>query len=200
MVFSSFAFLFVFLPAVLVCYFIVPRRYRSARNLILLAFSLGFYLYGEPKGIFVMLAVIALSYGTALAMERARTGRGRRWALAAALAGMVGVLGYYKYTGFALQNINRLLGLELPIPSVIMPIGISFFTFQSMSYVLDVYRRTVPAQRNPLYVALYVSLFPQLVAGPIVRYETVAGEIVSRRESFDGFYEGMQRFLVGLGK
>ena len=200
MVFSSFAFLFLFFPAVLTCYFMIRRRHRFARNLVLLLFSLGFYLYGEPRGILVMLGVILVSYGSAMVMERARTAAGRRWAMAAAVAGMVAVLGYYKYTGFAVQNLNSLLGTSLPVPSIIMPIGISFFTFQSMSYVLDVYRRTVPAQRNPLYVALYVALFPQLVAGPIVRYETVAQEIVQRQESFDEFYGGMRRFVAGLGK
>ena len=200
MVFSSFAFLFVFLPAVLLCYFIIPRRYRFPRNMVLLAFSLFFYLYGEPKGIFVMLAVIAVSYISAMVMARTRTRTGRRWAMGLAVAGMVAVLGYYKYTGFAVTNLNSLFGLSLPVPEIIMPIGISFFTFQSMSYVFDVYRETVPAQRNPLYVALYVTLFPQLVAGPIVRYETVAEEIVTRQESFDGFYDGVGRFIVGLAK
>ena len=200
MVFSSFVFLFLFFPAVLACYFLVPRRLRSVRNGVLLLFSLFFYLYGEPKGIFVMLGVIAVSYLSAMAMERTKTQRARQWAMGIAVAAMVAVLGYYKYTGFAVENLNGLLGLSLPVPQVIMPIGISFFTFQSMSYVLDVYRRTVPAQRNPLYVALYVSLFPQLVAGPIVRYETVAQEIVSRQERFDDFHAGLQRFLVGLAK
>ena len=200
MVFSSFAFLFVFLPAVLLCYFIIPRRYRFPRNMVLLAFSLFFYLYGEPKGIFVMLAVIAVSYVSAMVMARTRTRTGRRWAMGLAVAGMVAVLGYYKYTGFAVTNLNSLFGLSLPVPEIIMPIGISFFTFQSMSYVFDVYRETVPAQRNPLYVALYVTLFPQLVAGPIVRYETVAEEIVTRQESFNGFYDGVGRFIVGLAK
>ncbi len=200
MVFSSFAFLFVFFPAVLLCYFVIRQRHRFARNLVLLFFSLGFYLYGEPKGIFVMLAVIAVSYVSAMAMERAKTRAGRRWAMGLAVAAMVAVLGYYKYTGFLVENVNGLFGLSLPVPQIIMPIGISFFSFQSMSYVLDVYRESVPAQRNPLYVALYVTLFPQLVAGPIVRYETVAQEIVSRRETMDDFYAGMTRFIVGLGK
>ena len=200
MVFSSFAFLYVFFPAVLVCYFAVRQRHRFARNLVLLIFSLFFYLYGEPKGIFVMLGVIAVSYVSAMVMERTKTLAGRRWAMGLAVAAMVAVLGYYKYTGFLVTNLNGLTGLSIQVPKIIMPIGISFFTFQSMSYVLDVYRRVVPAQKNPLYVALYVSLFPQLVAGPIVRYETVAQEIETRKETFDGFYEGMSRFVVGLGK
>lgn len=200
MVFSSFAFLFLFLPAVLVCYFLIPPRFRSARNLILLLFSLCFYLYGEPKGIGVMLGVIALSYVSAVVLDRTKTTRVRRLLMIAAIAGMVAVIGYYKYSGFAVENINRVLGTSLPVPAVIMPIGISFFTFQSMSYVIDVYRRTVPAQKNPLYVALYVSLFPQLVAGPIVRYETVAEEIITRRETVQDFHDGLARFIVGLGK
>ena len=138
MVFSSFAFLFLFLPAVLVCYFLIPPRFRSARNLILLLFSLCFYLYGEPKGIGVMLGVIALSYVSAMVLNRAKTTRVRRLWMIAAVACMVAVIGYYKYSGFALENVNRVLGTSLPIPSVVMPIGISFFTFQSMSYVIDV--------------------------------------------------------------
>lgn len=112
-----------------------------------------------------MLGVIALSYVSAVVLDRTKTTRVRRLLMIAAIAGMVAVIGYYKYSGFAVENINRVLGTSLPVPAVIMPIGISFFTFQSMSYVIDVYRRTVPAQKNPLYVALYVSLFPQLVAG-----------------------------------
>ena len=200
MVFSSFVFLFVFFPAVLLCYFVIPQRFRGARNLVLLLFSLFFYLYGEPRGIFVMLFTIAVSYLSALAMSRSRSRGGRRAAMILAVAAMTAVLGYYKYTGFLLTNLSRLPGIDLSVPEIIMPIGISFFTFQSMSYVLDVWRGTVPAQRNPLYVALYVALFPQLVAGPIVRYETVAGEIVSRRERFDDFYDGFARFLVGLAK
>lgn len=200
MVFSSFAFLFVFFPAVLICYFIVPQKHRFLRNLILLVFSLLFYLYGEPKGIFVMLGVIAVSYCAAILMERFETRCARRWVMGLAIAAMILVLGYYKYTGFAVTNLNRLLGTQLPIPQIIMPIGISFFTFQSASYVLDVYRKVVPAQRNPLYVALYVTLFPQLVAGPIVRYETVAAEIVSRQERLSDFYEGLCRFIIGFAK
>ncbi len=199
MVFSSFVYLFAFLPAVLLCYYLVPRRLRGTRNVVLLLFSLAFYFYGEPKGIFVMSFVILLSYCSALLLDRCE-GALRRALLAVSLAGMLAVISYYKYAGFAVENLNRLLGTNWSIRQAAMPIGISFFTFQSMSYVIDVYRRKVPVQKNLLYVALYVSLFPQLVAGPIVRYETVAQEIGARKETFADFYEGLCRFLTGLGK
>ena len=200
MVFSSFSFLFLFLPAVFAAYFCIPQRFRAARNVVLLVFSLLFYFWGEPKGIFVMLFVIALCYTAALFMERSKSRRSKKIWLCIATVGSLAMLLYYKYFGFLVENCNRLFGTGFSIGKIIMPIGISFFTFQTLSYVFDVYMGTVPAQKNPAYVALYVSLFPQLVAGPIVRYETVAQEITVRRESRDDFYEGMCRFLVGFGK
>ena len=200
MVFSSFSFLLVFFPAVCLCYFAVPRRFRTARNLILLLFSLFFYFWGEAKGVLVMLAVILASWVSALLIDGAKTKAVRRLGLWLELAVCLGVLIYFKYAGWLLGTANGLFGLGLPAWQVVMPIGISFFTFQSMSYVFDVWRGKVRAQRNPLRVALYVSLFPQLVAGPIVRYEAVADQIVSRRETADDIYAGLQRFLMGLGK
>ena len=200
MVFSSFSFLLVFFPAVCLCYFAVPQRFRRARNLILLAFSLLFYFWGEARGVLLMLAVILVSYCSALLIGRTRSQALRRLGLWLELAVCLGVLFYFKYADWLIGSANSLLGTAVPLPEVIMPIGISFFTFQSMSYVFDVYRGKVPAQRNLLCVALYVSLFPQLVAGPIVRYETVAEEIVSRRENLEDVYAGLQRFIMGLGK
>lgn len=200
MVFSSFAFLFVFFPAVLLCYFAVPQKFRTARNLVLLVFSLGFYLYGGAKGILVLLPVILLTYAAAIAMERVRTETARRGWMICAAAVLIAVLAYYKYTGFAIRNLNRLFGTGLQIPKMLMPIGISFFMFQAMSYLFDVYRRKVAAQRNPLYVALYIALFPELLSGPIVRYGTVASALVGRRETLDDFYQGLCRFLLGFGK
>ena len=200
MVFSSFSFLLVFFPAVCFCYFIVPQRFRTLRNLVLLAFSLFFYFWGESKGVLLMLGVILVSYCSAWIIGRA-SGRGlRRLGLWLELLVCLGALIYFKYAGWLLDTANSLLGTKLPVLQVVMPIGISFFTFQSMSYVFDVYKGKVEPQKNILYVALYVSLFPQLVAGPIVRYETVAAEIVSRQENLDDLYAGLQRFIMGLGK
>ena len=201
MVFSSFSFLLFFFPAVCLCYFLIPQRFRSARNLVLLAFSLFFYFWGESRGLLVMLAVILVSYCSALLIEKGRERKAlRRLGLGLELLACLGVLFYYKYAGWLLGTVNDLLGAGLPVPRVVMPIGISFFTFQSMSYVFDVWKGRVPAQRKLLHVAFYVSLFPQLVAGPIVRYETVAAEIGQRKETAEDVYAGLQRFLMGLGK
>ncbi len=201
MVFSSFSFLLGFFPAVCLCYFLIPQRHRSARNLVLLAFSLFFYFWGEAKGVLLMLAVIAVSYGSARLIEWAGARRLlRRAGLWLELLACLGALGYFKYTGLFLRTANSLFSLSLTVPEIVMPIGISFFTFQSMSYVFDVYRGKVPAQHNPLYVALYVALFPQLVAGPIVRYETIQAEITGRQESMGDICAGLQRVIMGLGK
>ena len=167
MVFSSPLFLFAYLPALLAVYFAVPARARTARNAVLLAFSLGFYACGEPKFVFVMLASIALNYGCGLLAGRERT---RRLGVVLAAVCGVGLLVWFKYTGFLLSSANGLFGLHLPVPEITLPIGISFFTFQGLSYVLDVARGTVAPQKNPLHIALYVALFPQLIAGPTVRY------------------------------
>ena len=197
MVFSSPLFLFAFLPALMALYFAVPARCRSARNFVLLVFSLGFYACGEPKFVFVMLASIALNYGCGLLAAKEST---RRLGVVLATVCGIGLLVWYKYTGFLLSAANSLLGLSLPVPEIVLPIGISFFTFQGLSYVLDVANGTVAAQKNPLHIALYVSLFPQLIAGPIVRYETVAEEILVRRESLDDMATGIRRFCFGLAK
>ena len=197
MVFSSPLFLFAFLPALLAVYFAVPARARAARNAVLLAFSLGFYACGEPRFVFVMLASIALNYGCGLLAGRERT---RRLGVVLASVCGIGLLVWFKYTGFLLSSVGGLFGLRLPVPEITLPIGISFFTFQGLSYVLDVARGTVAPQRNPLHIALYVALFPQLIAGPIVRYETIAAEIVERRESVDEMAAGIRRFCIGLGK
>ena len=200
MVFSSFSFLLIFLPLCLLCYFLIPKRFRPARNAVLLVFSLAFYFCGEPKGIFVMLFVILLCYFCALLISRAESRGVRRLWLTVSVVGTLGLLCYYKYTGFASTTMQRLFNSSFPVPQIIMPIGISFFTFQSVSYVADVYRNDAPVQKNPAYVALYVSLFPQLIAGPIVRYGTVAEELQNRNETLDGVYEGLRRFTVGLSK
>ncbi|MBC8535279.1 MBOAT family O-acyltransferase [Feifania hominis] len=199
MLFSSVNFIFLFLPALLAVYFAVPGRLRWLRNLLLLIASLGFYAYGEPKYVLVMLGSILLNYLFGLAVSRF-DGRAGKWWVAGAVVCNIGILAYFKYTTFFVGNLNRLFGLSVELWNIVMPIGISFFTFQGLSYVLDVYRGGAAAQRNPLNVALYVSLFPQLIAGPIVRYETVADEIRNRRETLDDFADGISRFVVGLAK
>ena len=199
MVFSSLSFIFLFLPAVLLAYFVIPRRFRPLKNFVLLAFSLAFYLYGEPVGIFVMLASILMNFLLARLMADRET-RARRLLLSLSVVLNVGLLCFYKYLGFAVENLNRFLRTPLPVPDIVMPIGISFFTFQGMSYVFDVYNRRCAPQRNVLNVATYIALFPQLVAGPIVRYETIADELSNRCETLDGFAGGCRRFIVGLGK
>lgn len=200
MVFSSYSFLLLFLPLCLLLYFIVPQRLRSFRNAVLLLFSLVFYFFGEPKGIFVMLFIILLSYFCALLITRGRSSNARKLWLAVSVIGSLGILCIYKYSGLAVSTLNKVLRTSLSVPDIIMPIGISFFTFQSMSYVIDVYRGDAPAQKNPAYVALYVVMFPQLIAGPIVRYNTVAAAIRQREETLDDVYAGIRRFVVGLAK
>ena len=198
MVFSSLIFLLFFLTALYVCYFIVPRRWRWLRNCVLLVFSLFFYRCGGADYLPLLLASILINYlgGLLAASERPALRKLGLWG-AAALG--LGLLGWFKYAGFAAENLAA-LGLPVEVPQIVLPIGISFFTFQGLSYVIDVYRGDARCQENPLYVALYVALFPQLVAGPIVRYTTVEEEIVRRNESLEEFSQGVVRFLFGLGK
>lgn len=198
MLFSSLIFLFVFLPAVLVFYYISPKKLK---NPVLLAFSLFFYGYGGPKALFVMLFSILMNYIFGLLVDKYRAKKFTSYAvLALTVIGNLSVIGYYKYTDFFIQNFNVLFGLSLPLMHIVMPIGISFFTFQGMSYVIDIYRQHGKVQKNPLNVALYISLFPQLIAGPIVRYETVAEQIEERHVDIDKFESGIERFILGLGK
>ena len=197
MVFSSMTFLFVFLPLLLAAYYLLPARARAWRNGVLLAFSLFFYAYGGPPFLLLMLLSIAVNYTGALWAAPGR--RHPRAAMALTTAADLALLGWFKYAGFFFSNLAR-VWTGLPVPEVTLPIGISFFTFQGLSYVLDVYRGQARAQRNPLHVALYISLFPQLVAGPIVRYTTVAEEILTRRETVSDFSAGAVRFLFGLAK
>lgn len=197
MVFSSFTFLFIFLPALLLVYYLTPARFRSARNTILLAFSLFFYAYGGPEFLLLMLLSITINYVFGLLAYK--NGGGVKCAAAVSAVLNLGLLAYFKYAGFLCGNLAA-MGLGVTVPEIVLPIGISFFTFQGMSYVIDVYRGDVPAAKNPLRVALYISLFPQLIAGPIVRYGTIADEITNRREDLDDFSSGLTRFIIGLSK
>ena len=199
MVFSSVSFLVFFLPCLLVLYFMVPRRYRGARNFILLAFSLAFYACGGPKFLLLMLLSIVINYCCGLlAGAKHRPAVRKAGVTLAAVLGL-GLLGWFKYAGFFGEMLHALMPF-IPVPQVTLPIGISFFTFQGLSYVIDVFRDDAAVQRNPLKLALYISFFPQLVAGPIVRYTTVADEIDERHESVSEFSAGAVRFLFGLAK
>ena len=181
MLFSSSVFLFLFLPLVLIIYYLALRRWRQGQNVFLLLASLGFYAWGEPWFVLVMIASILANYGFGLWVARAQ-GRGRsdKPAVLCAVVLNLGLLFVFKYLTFTLGILNS-LGAHFVIPGIELPIGISFFTFQALSYVLDVQRGRGQAQRSPLKVGLYVSLFPQLIAGPIVKYETVAEQIDGRR-------------------
>lgn len=200
MVFSSVLFLFLFLPAVIFIYFVIPKEFRFLRNLVLLVFSLAFYFYGEPKLIVIMLISIAVNYISGIIIHASKKSSTKKTYLILAVAVNIVMLGYYKYFGFFSENFALVFGVDKTLANIVLPIGISFYTFQGLSYVIDVYRNDAPVQKNPLNIALYISLFPQLIAGPIVRYNTVAEEITTRRETLDDFSEGIKRFMFGFGK
>ena len=198
MVFSSLSFLTLFLPLTILLYFAVPRRFR---NLLLFLASLIFYAWGEPVYIVLMLFSSVVDYSHGLLMEKFDGRPGVRLALLiSSVAINLSLLGFFKYAGLVVSTLNAALSLSIPVPSVALPVGISFYTFQTMSYSIDVYRRNCPAQRDPIAFGCYVTMFPQLIAGPIVRYVDVMREINDRRETFEGFYLGIRRFLVGLAK
>ena len=199
MVFSSTIFLFAFLPAFLAIYFVTP--WRPVRNVVLLCFSLLFYAWGEPVYVWLMIASIVLNWVFALGISKVSSSGPRKAFLIFALAANLLILGFYKYQGFLAQNINMALGEEfLEDLQLALPIGISFFTLQAITYVVDVYRNQVKAQRNPLYLGMYIAMFPQLVAGPIVRYSDIEYEIDHRKTTLAGFAQGLRLFCIGLGK
>lgn len=197
MVFASVPFLFVFLPAVLAAYFLCPRRWHNA---VLLVFSLFFYAWGEPVYILLMLCSITVSFLAGRALGRAHTPARRRAVLSASVAYHLLTLGFFKYADFFIGTVNSLFGLSLPLLSLPLPIGISFYTFQTLSYIVDVYRGVCAPQRRWGWLAMYVSLFPQLIAGPIVRYQTVEQQIAHRTVSRAQCAEGVRRFTAGLVK
>ena len=197
MLFSSSVFLFIFLPAVLLGHFLL--RGQRARNLLLLAASLFFYAWGEPVYVFLMLFSICANYALGRGID-AKQGRGRKALLVLAVAVDLGILFVFKYLDFTIENLNALLGLRIAPVRLSLPIGISFFTFQALSYCIDVYRGTAEVQRNILDLGLYISFFPQLIAGPIVRYNTVAQQIRQRTVDAEGFRQGVKRFIIGLAK
>ena len=197
MLFSSVPFLFYFLPCVLLVYFLVPG---TLKNGVLLLASLLFYGWGEPRYLLVMLAAIAQGYVFGLLIEKSRGKRRAGLYLALSVLLSLGTLAYFKYADFMIRNLNALTGLSVPLLSLALPVGISFYTFQILSYTVDVYRGTVSAQRNLIDLAAYIAMFPQLIAGPIVRYADVAGQIDARSfDAADAFY-GATRFCIGLAK
>ena len=198
MLFSSIPFLFYFLPCVFVLYFLVPMRWK---NTVLLLASLFFYAWGEPKFVVFMLASIVQGYVLARLVEKYRADRGRaKLFLTLSLVFSLGLLGYCKYADFFLSGFNALTGLHIPLLRVALPIGISFYTFQILSYVVDVYRGDVKAQRNFIDLAAYIAMFPQLIAGPIVRYSDIASQLEHRTHSLADVAAGARRFVLGLGK
>ncbi len=201
MLFSSTTFIFLFLPLVILVCHTVLRKSRPLQNAFLFAASLFFYAWGEPRFVFVMAASIAVNWLLALVIGKRRDKGGRSAKVLTVLAVCLNLalLFVFKYLGFTC-SLLRSVWPGLPVPEIALPIGISFFTFQALSYILDVYRGDAQAQRNPLYVGLYIAFFPQLIAGPIVRYNTIADDIVNRRLTAEGLFTGFERFVVGLAK
>ncbi len=195
MVFSSLIFLFLFLPTFLLCYFI-PKK-RKTKNIVLLIFSLLFYGYGEPIYVLLMILSIIVNYFIVLLMDK--SSKPKKW-LIIDLVFNLGLLFFFKYTNFFLDNINNLFNLNIKFLSISLPIGISFYTFQILTYVIDVYKSKVPVQKSIINLGCYISAFPQLIAGPIVRYETVNKELNDRCEDIEGFATGIRRFIIGLFK
>ena len=197
MLFSSIPFLYYFLPAVLILYYLAPRK---AKNSVLLLSSLFFYGWGEPKYLALMASTIVSFYVCGLAIEKAESPRGKKlWLTVSVVVGIV-LLTVFKYADFFLQSFAAVTGLSVPLLRLALPIGISFYTFQCMSYAVDVYRGNVAAQKNPISFGAYVALFPQLSAGPIVRYVDVAKELENRTTTAEDVSCGARRFLIGLSK
>ena len=200
MIFSSLLFLFRFLPIVLLLYYALPKKLR---NLVLLLVSLVFYAWGEPVYVILMIVSILISWSGGLAVDRflrAGNEKGARISLGVSVAAGLSLLGFFKYADFVLRTINQAAGSDIPLLRLALPIGISFYTFQTISYIIDVYRGTASVQTNIISYGAYVTMFPQLIAGPIVQYKTIDRQLRSRHESSEEFADGVMRFMIGLGK
>ena len=201
MVFSSLIFLYLFLPACLLCYGLSPNL--TIKNLTLTVFSLVFYAWGEPVYILLLLASVFMNYlfglGIGSCQKKEKAGAAKA-VMILSLVFNIGLLGVFKYSGFIAENLNLIPGVSLPVPKLTLPIGISFYTFQILSYIIDLYWEKIDVQRNPFHLLLYISMFPQLIAGPIVRYSTIADEIKDRKVTLLDVSEGMTRLMIGLGK
>lgn len=197
MVFSSLTFLFLYLPLVLLVYFAVPKKMKNA---ILFIFSLIFYAWGEPIYVGLMIFSTVLDYCCGKAVDKYRGTKKAKIGLLVSVFVNLGLLCLFKYTDFIIGTVNGIFGSPIPLLGLPLPIGISFYTFQTMSYTIDVYRGDAKVQNNIISFGAYVALFPQLIAGPIVRYQTIADQVDERVHSFDKFGEGVKRFICGLGK
>lgn len=197
MLFSSITFLYYFLPVVLLLYLIVPQK---CRNFVLCIASLVFYAWGEPKYIFLMILSVAIGYIAGILLDRITAQTGRKCVLVLSVSLCLFFLVYFKYTNFFITNINQVLHTQIPLLKVVMPIGISFYTFQIISYVIDVYRKDVAKQKNFLYLATYIAMFPQLIAGPIVRYSDINEQLAHREYRKSEIAAGIRRMILGLGK
>lgn len=201
MLFTSLIFIVCYLPVVLIIYYTVLRKRRKLQNFFLLIASLGFYAWGEPKFVFLLMLSIAVNwiFGLAVARHRENTTRAKGIILIM-VAFNLSILYVFKYLMFTISNINRFWGTDFTVSKIILPIGISFFTFHAISYVIDIYRGKAEVQKNLFHVGLYIVFFPQLVAGPILRYSVIADQIMGRKETFEDFSQGVCRFLMGFGK
>lgn len=200
MVFSSILFIFYFLPLTLLLYYAGPSRLR---NLVLLVMSLAFYSWGEPVYISIMLFSTVFDYGNGIAIEKClSSGRKRaaRAVLLLSVAGNLGILGFFKYSNFFIETVNAVGGMDFPLLELSLPIGISFYTFQTMSYTIDVYLGQARAQKNLVQFGAYVAMFPQLVAGPFVKYKDISGQLADRNVTAERFSYGISRFITGLSK
>ncbi len=191
MVFSSIIFIYYFLPLLLIAYYVLPRKFR---NIVLLIFSLAFYFYEEKNVVLIISCIINYFLGRIIGKNK------NKLYLALGVIINVTILGYYKYSNFFIENLNNIASVNITYLNVILPLGISFFTFQNISYLVDVYRGETKAQRSILKYGTYITLFPQLIAGPIVRYKDVDKELSDRKENFDDFANGVKRFVIGLSK
>ena len=199
MLFSSNVFIFIYLPVVL--FFNYAFKFsRRVQNVFLCLASLLFYAWGEPRFVLVMMASILVNWFFGLLVGKFKENKNVQWLIALDVFINLSIIFIYKYLAFTVKNLNLLFHAHRNVPEIALPIGISFFTFQAISYVIDVYRGRGEAQRNLLNVGLYISFFPQLIAGPIVRYETIADQINNRRENLQDFSDGVVRFIIGLGK
>ena len=197
MVFSSIPFLYYYLPVVLLLYFAVPGKLKNA---VILVSSLFFYAWGEPRYVFLMIASVIVNYALGLLIEK-HSGKVRaKVFVVLSVFFSLGMLGYFKYADFFIENFNAITGMNVATLKIALPIGISFYTFQILSYTVDVYRGTVKAQKNPVTLGAYIALFPQLIAGPIVRYSDVEKQLIYRTHSFEKAAAGIRRFVIGFSK
>lgn len=197
MLFSSIPFLYYFLPIVMLLYFAVPK---CLKNSVLLLVSLVFYAWGEPKYVILMIASIVIGYVSGLLIEAFHNPKWKKVCMILSVAVCLGLLAYFKYANFFLENFAAITGLSVPVLHIALPIGISFYTFQILSYIVDVYRGDAAAQKNIIHLAAYVAMFPQLIAGPIVRYVDIARELENRTHNIENFALGTRRFIIGLAK